>query len=143
LDEIDESECWRLLTTQLVGRVAVVDGRYPLVFPVNYAVEGKQIVFRTGAGVKLRAISRSNVAFQVDAVDVVHRSGWSVMACGAAQEVDETMSPNLAALCESGSAAPWAPGHRERTVRIVADRITGRRIRPADMAPASDQRGYL
>src|SRR5438105_4213651 len=88
LDEIEESECWRLVATQAVGRVAVIEGRYPLVFPVNYAVEGRSLLFRTGTGTKLRATHRSNICFEVDEIDLIHRTGWSVMVRGAARELD-------------------------------------------------------
>ena len=44
LDEIDESECWRLLATQSVVRVAVIVGHYPLVFPVNHLVDALRAV---------------------------------------------------------------------------------------------------
>ena len=57
------AECWELLATQPVGRVAVIVGHYPVVFPVNYAVDDKTIVYRTGAGTKLHSVHRSNVTF--------------------------------------------------------------------------------
>ena len=85
LDEIDVAECWRLLATQPVGRVAVIVGQYPLVFPVNYALDGMHVVFRTGVGTKLWGIDRSNVTFEVDELDLAGRSGWSVMVRGAAR----------------------------------------------------------
>ena len=74
-EKLSTDECWRLLSTQQVGRIAVVVGHYPLVFPVNYAVVEKAIVFRTGVGEKLWAIHRSNVTFEVDELDTVARSG--------------------------------------------------------------------
>jgi nitroimidazol reductase NimA-like FMN-containing flavoprotein (pyridoxamine 5'-phosphate oxidase superfamily) len=138
LDEIDVAECWRLLATQPVGRVAVIVGQYPLVFPVNYALDGMHIVFRTGVGTKLWAIDRSNVTFEVDELDLAGRSGWSVMVRGAAHEFSPKQMPT-----ETSSVVPWAPGERVHMVRIVADKITGRRIRPAELPPATDLRGYL
>src|SRR5579864_5006638 len=68
LDEIEVAECWQLLGTQAVGRVAVIVGHYPLVFPVNYAVDDKAILYRTGTGTKLQSIHRSNVTFEVDSI---------------------------------------------------------------------------
>ena len=143
LDEIEADECWRLLATQPIGRVGVIVGHYPLIFPVNYAVDGKQIVFQTGAGTKLWATSRSNVTFEVDELDLVHRSGWSVMVRGAAQEVSVERNPILKERAEARGAVVWAPGPRNHLVRMVADQISGRRIRPAELPPATDLRGYL
>ncbi len=53
LDEIDESECWRLPATQSMGRVAVIVGHCPLVSPVDHLVDDRSIVLRTGLGTKL------------------------------------------------------------------------------------------
>jgi nitroimidazol reductase NimA-like FMN-containing flavoprotein (pyridoxamine 5'-phosphate oxidase superfamily) len=135
LDELDSVECWRLLATLPVGRVAVVVGHYASVFPVNYALDGRSIVFRTGAGAKLWALDRSNVTFEADDIDVEHQGGWSVMIKGTGQEVSVENNPNLAARSQAAGAAPWAPGPRSRLVRIVADQITGRRIRPGAPPP--------
>jgi uncharacterized protein len=143
VDEIDAAECWRLLATQPVGRVAIIVGHYPLVFPVNFAVDGQQIVYRTGVGIKLHSLNRSNVTFEVDEIDPVHRSGWSVMVKGAAHEVDVERHSEMAGRVEVGGAAPWAPGRRDHLIRIVADQISGRRIRLPDPGPAGDARGYL
>lgn len=142
LDEIDADECWRLIGTQPVGRVAVIVDRYPLVFPVNFAVDGQQIIFRTGVGEKLWALRRSHVTFEVDELDPVHHAGWSVMLCGSAQAVDLACNPELAVQADANGGIPWAPGQRDRIVRVVADRISGRRIRPAELPPATDARGY-
>ena len=143
LDEIGAAECWRLLDTQAVGRVAVIVGHYPLVFPVNYALAEKSIVFRTGSGTKLHSIHRSNVTFEVDSIDPIHRAGWSVMIKGVAQEL--TMAHNRATVsrAELAGATPWAPGDRNHFIRVLADEITGRRIRPGDLPLATDPRGYL
>jgi uncharacterized protein len=143
LEEIDTQECWRLLESQTVGRFAVVVGPYPLVFPVNYAVDHRHILFRTGAGTKLWSIHRSNVTFQVDQFDPVHRSGWSVMAWGAAHEVSDGDHPGIEEKATSGGAVPWAPGRRGHLVRMVVDGISGRRIRPPEQPQPGDPRGYL
>ena len=108
LDEIDVAECWRLLGTQPVGRVAVIVGQYPLVFPVNYALDGMHIVFRTGVGTKLWAIDRSNVTFEVDELDLASRSGWSVMVRGAAHEpAPSRCQPRPAVSCRGRPASEF------------------------------------
>jgi nitroimidazol reductase NimA-like FMN-containing flavoprotein (pyridoxamine 5'-phosphate oxidase superfamily) len=143
LDELSPEECWQLLASQPVGRVAVIVGHYPLVFPVNYAVDDKTILYRTGVGTKLHSLHRSNVTFEVDAIDPVHHTGWSVMVKGVAQELSPTRNRATVSRAEFGGATPWAPGDREHVIRIVADQISGRRIRPAEFPSASDWRGYL
>jgi hypothetical protein len=91
----------------------------------------------------LHSIHRSNVTFEVDAIDLAHRAGWSVMVKGVAQELSTSRDHRVAARAEFGGATPWAPGVRDHLIRIIADQVTGRRIRPAELAPASDLRGYL
>jgi uncharacterized protein len=143
LDEIDPEECWRLLATQPVGRVAVIVGHYPLVFPVNFGLDGQSIVYLTGTGAKVYSVHRSNVTFEVDHIDLAHRTGWSVMVKGVAQELYAERSREIIARAEVGGATPWAPGQRDHFIRIVADQITGRRIRPGDLPPATNPDGYL
>ena len=143
LDEISVVECWRLLATQPVGRVAVIVGHYPLVFPVNFAVADNSILYRTGLGAKLHSIHRSNVTFEVDEIDLVHRSGWSVMVKGVGQELNFEHNRREISTAELGGATPWAPGERDHFIRIIADQITGRRIRPGELPPATDLRGFL
>jgi nitroimidazol reductase NimA-like FMN-containing flavoprotein (pyridoxamine 5'-phosphate oxidase superfamily) len=143
LDEISAGECWELLGTQGIGRVAVVVGHYPLVFPVNYMLDDRSVLFRTGAGTKLHSIHRSNVTFEVDSIDVAHHSGWSVLLKGVAQELSVVRHRSTVSRAELGGATPWAPGDRNHFIRIVADEITGRRIRPGELPPYADLRGYL
>lgn len=43
----------------------MVDGQ-PIVLPVDCAVQGEIVVFRTGEGTKLKAAHGTKVAFEVD-----------------------------------------------------------------------------
>jgi nitroimidazol reductase NimA-like FMN-containing flavoprotein (pyridoxamine 5'-phosphate oxidase superfamily) len=122
--------------------VAVIVGHYPLVFPVNYAIVGKTILYRTGVGTKLHSVHRSNVTFEADEIDPAHRSGWSVMVKGVAQEVSPTRDRQLTSRAELSGASPWAAGKREHVIRILADQVSGRRIRPTELPPAPDWRDW-
>jgi nitroimidazol reductase NimA-like FMN-containing flavoprotein (pyridoxamine 5'-phosphate oxidase superfamily) len=143
LEEFSTAECWRLVATQPVGRLAVIVGHYPMVFPVNYAVDDKTILYRTGVGAKLWSVHRSNVTFEVDQVDVFHRSGWSVMIMGVAEEINIERNRREISRAELAGARPWAPGVRDHFIRIHPDQITGRRIQPGELPLAGDLRGYL
>jgi uncharacterized protein len=101
------------------------------------------IVFRTAPGTKLHAIERSNVTFEVDEVDVVRRAGWSVLVRGVAHEFLAQRSAELAGRLQEAGADPWAPGERDRIVRVVPDCVTGRRIRRGDLPCAADPRCYV
>jgi nitroimidazol reductase NimA-like FMN-containing flavoprotein (pyridoxamine 5'-phosphate oxidase superfamily) len=141
VDEIGIDECWRLLACQPVGRVAVMSGQYPLVLPVNYAVDEHAIVFRSSDGEKQNRIHGSKVAFEVDQIDPFQRTGWSVLVKGVAHSLNVRGTPDLAERSYSEGAAPWAPGERAYLVKIIPDEITGRRIRLAGVVSSSDIRG--
>jgi hypothetical protein len=65
------------------------------------------------------------VTFEVDELDSAGRTGWSVVVSGVASEV--TDEGELAALARS-PLHPWTPGATSRYVRIVPERLEGRRI---------------
>jgi nitroimidazol reductase NimA-like FMN-containing flavoprotein (pyridoxamine 5'-phosphate oxidase superfamily) len=125
LEAIEPAECWRLLATRTVGRVAVNRrGAGPLVVPVVYAVDDEQaVVFRTAVGTKLARVARGALSFQVDDVDEERHTGWSVLLVGLAHEID-LQSAAVVGL------RPWFDGRLEHAVRVVPSSITGRRVVP-------------
>jgi uncharacterized protein len=120
-------ECWTQLSRLPVGRIAFVNAGTPVILPVNYAVDGRSIVIRTAVGEKLHAASVGQpVAFEVDSWEDRHRSGWSVLVQGLAEEVED--APTLERLDGLG-LAPWADSvERDRWVRIRTEEISGRRL---------------
>ena len=131
LEELAETECLLLLGRYTVGRLAVLDGGRPAVFPVSYRRDGGTIVFRSDDGAKLDAIGDDDaVAFEIDELDPRSRSGWSVAVTGRATEVTEAGELEEV---QKLRLEPWAPGAKSRYIRIVPDSIGGRRIlrRPA------------
>src|SRR6266536_3894190 len=52
LRELAERECLGLLASRVIGRAAVVVEGEARVFPVNYLLDGRAIVFRTDEGTK-------------------------------------------------------------------------------------------
>ena len=140
---LSDEECWLLLATQQVGRLGVYAERYPLVLPVNYALDGHVVVVQTGTGTKLAAAAHANVAFEVDQIDPLTRSGWSVLVRGLAEEVSEGHRRELAERTRDAGAVPWAPGAHGHWLRIIPHRTSGRRIVPGELPPAFLDAGYL
>ena len=141
LEELTRAECLELLRTHDFGRVAlVVEGR-PLIFPVNYGMEGDTVVFRTGPGTKLRWAPMRRVAFEVDEIDRDRGVAWSVLVQGAALDVVRAAGGYGRAL-RSVTVEPAAPGERDHRVAIDGREITGRRfkLRPAETAASGPQR---
>jgi uncharacterized protein len=125
LREIDRDECLRLLGTQRVGRIAFVDDSGPDVLPVNYVMDGDDVVIATtGYGAIARASTGARVAFEVDDLDEYTESGWSVVVRGRANRESpfdqSTERPH-----------PWADGTRTYLLRITNASVSGRRLIPA------------
>jgi len=128
LEPIAEQECLYLLGLHRLGRVAVnVDGR-PQIFPVNYAVSGRVVAFRTAPGTKLASAPMSHVAFEIDEYDSTTGVGWSVMVKGVAYEITDAVDQDSLE-ARRQLVRPMAPGQRDHWVAIRPDEITGRRFR--------------
>ena len=130
LSPIERDECLHLLAGAEVGRLAVVDGGQPLVFPVNFRMASDSPVFRSAPGAKMRAGEGRPVCFEVDAVDGETQTGWSVMVIGWLEEVTR-YHPVLFEAASALGVSPWSRGERPHLMRVVPRRITGRRVAPA------------
>ena len=129
LERLDREECLRLLGADEVGRLAIVDFGTPTIFPVNYVMDGDTPVFRTDPGTKLDDGPRSRACFEIDSFDRETRTGWSVIVFGRLEEVtrfDDRTHSRVRAL----PIEPWAGGEKRHWMRVLPDRITGRRITP-------------
>ena len=143
LEEIPEEECYRLIAGQQLGRLGVNADQQPLIFPVNFLMDGSVVVIRTDPGTKLSAAANAPVTFEVDAIDQQHRSGWSVLIRGRAEEVTGEERAALIERAGASSVQPWAPGEHGHWLRLVAEHVTGRRLVPGNLPPAVDPRAYL
>ena len=134
LDELSRDECLQLIAHHSVGRLAVaVPGRPPHVVPLNYILDVDVVVFRSDPGLKVEAARRSPVSFQVDHFDPFSHSGWSVLIQGTALDAEPGTVSHLELESWAGPKTTW--------MRVVPERITGRRIRLTEWVP--DLRGYL
>ena len=120
-------ECFRLLSSQAVGRLGFVVGDQPLVLPVNFTVVRDVVVFRTGRGSKPDAALGRKVSFEVDEVDAAEADGWSVVVQGVAEEIthgDHWFDEAL----RRGAEPSWVSGGEDHYVRIIPVVISGRRL---------------
>lgn len=143
LQELSAEQCRLLLATQQIGRLGVNAEHYPLIFPVNYGLDGDVVVIRTRPGTKLSTASKANVTFEVDQIDPLTRTGWSVVVRGLAEEVTERHRIELVHRTRQAGAHPWAPGEHGHWLRIIPHLVTGRRIVPGELPPAFEATGYL
>ena len=149
LVELSKQECLALLAAVPVGRVIYTDRALPAAQPVNYLLDGEEIIFRTANGSKLAAATRhAVVGFQVDEIDPRTRTGWSVLGVGrrtrsctpegwpswpgccpirGSTTTTPTRSPSA---CRSSAGAAWS-GPRRSTM-ACARALGGRRQAGAD-----------
>jgi uncharacterized protein len=126
LEVLERHECLQLLASHPVGRVAVVVDAWPMIFPVNYVLDGDSIVFRSDAGTKLAgAGSGFHMSFEIDGVDDAGHRGWSVVVNGVGREV---VDANELARVRTLDLQPWSPGPKTHWIRIRPETMTGRRI---------------
>jgi nitroimidazol reductase NimA-like FMN-containing flavoprotein (pyridoxamine 5'-phosphate oxidase superfamily) len=121
---------------ETVGRLAVCLAGEPQIFPLNYAVDGDAVVFRTQAGTKLSAITRSLVTFEVDHIDASGQ-GWAVTFEGLAQEVLDSDPASLLARIDALALDTWPGGDRPHVVRITPYAVRGAAWTPASVTAGS------
>jgi nitroimidazol reductase NimA-like FMN-containing flavoprotein (pyridoxamine 5'-phosphate oxidase superfamily) len=127
VEELAYSKCRSLLAGGVFGRVAVCTQDGPRIFPVNYSVVGETIIFRTSPyGVVATHDWRSPLAFEVDHVDYAEHRGWSVLAVGPGERVEDADELDL--IKRTWDPRPWAGGARPLYVRIEWTELTGRRL---------------
>jgi len=122
LTELREDECWDLLGARNVGRVGWQGGDGPTIVPVNYVIAERAVVIRTAPYTDLgREGSVRELAFEVDDIDPVTRSGWSVLVRGRRQLDPEAYG-------ETPRPEVWVGGSRWLVLRIEVRTISGRRL---------------
>ena len=118
-----------MLAREVIGRIAVVIGATPMIMPVNYVLDGDDIVIRTMPGSRLD-VGQGHAAFEVDSFDRAQASGWSVLATGTLEQ----LAPGTAdhQRVTQLPLRSWAPGVRDLWLRLRPSHLTGRIIRRTD-----------
>lgn len=125
--ELSRDECGRLLRAGVAGRVALTTPTGPHIVPVNYTIHESSTLLRTTPYSILGTYGRGTMlAFEIDHFDIEQRRGWSVVARGRGQLVDD--AAELEEINRSWPARPWATGQRNLVVRIPWTEVSGRRL---------------
>lgn len=116
---LSDPECWDLLRTQPVGRIAWSGIQGVSVVPVNYLVVDGAIALRTTPySLLARDSADREVAFEVDQFDPERHDGWSVLVRGRCGRVHRT----------ADRPVPWVTGARVLDLEIDVRSISGRRV---------------
>lgn len=131
LEQLSQEACLRLLREGAVGRVGVVVDGDPIILPVNYRLveppSGPLLVVRTRPGNVIEQAA-TNVAFEIDSVDLVNQRGWSVVVRGELLHA----YPASASERELYEPDPWLTDGRNAWLFIDPFAISGRELHGAD-----------
>ena len=126
LMSLSDETCADRLAHTTIGRLGVVAGGKPEVFPVCYVYADGSVFFPTNECTKMHSsLGWPWVAFEIDGLDADGSSAWSVMVSGRAEEVTD------AAAIERIAAMQTVVFRSHGTVRwieIVPLKVTGRQI---------------
>ena len=125
--EMTSSECTELLRAGVVGRVGIATPSGPTIVVVNYSVVDDAVVLRTSADGSLATYAAGAlVAFEVDHVDHAHHRGWSVLARGRCEVVED--DAELDRIMRVWPPRPWVDDDRPLVLRIRWAEVSGRRV---------------
>jgi nitroimidazol reductase NimA-like FMN-containing flavoprotein (pyridoxamine 5'-phosphate oxidase superfamily) len=125
--ELTLEECLELLSRGVVGRVGMSTPGGPRIIPVNYAMYEDAIIFRTAPYSELGSYARNTgLAFEVDHIDYERHQGWSVLAVGRGEIIDDRLE--LDDIRSHWDPQPWAGGKRHLYIRLRWRELSGRRI---------------
>ena len=121
--ELSAEECWALLRSQEIGRVAyrLVDEVH--IVPVNYLVDRGRLLIRSGSGNKLLAAAlNSDAALEIDWFD--DQNAWSVVVRGRLQRLTDHERNELGDL----PLHSWVPTPKAELLDLLPAELTGRRF---------------
>lgn len=123
IHELSELESWEVLGRNELGRLGfhLLDEVH--IVPVNYAVDGRTLLFRTAEGSKLLGVLlNGNVAFEVEELDA--EVARTVVVRGVARQLGEAEAHRA----ERVPLHSWVPGDRCEVVEIRPTVVTGREL---------------
>jgi len=123
--ELSRAQCLDLLGRARIARLVLIIKGLPVALPVNVSLRDEDVIFSTDSGSKLTAaVEGQVVSMEADDIDLMYRTGWSVLVTGRAQLVTESADIEWA----SSRLQPWAPGPHPFLVRVPSTLISGRRL---------------
>lgn len=121
---LSSEQCWRLLRAAEFGRLAFRMTDEVHLVPVNYAVDGDTLLFRTAEGEKLLGVvMHPEVVFEIDDHD--ETSAHSVVVRGLARRLEEDEEHRA----DDVGLRPWLGTLKYNVVEIRPTAISGRAFR--------------
>ena len=130
-DLIPEQECWRLLASASVGRIALSIRALPAIFPVQYYLDGRNLTVCLGHHELPERALNAVVAFAADAINPASRTGWSVQVQGQASVPHQPTADAFCGQPTAGQIVQIQPatisGHRVHLCPLVDSLLSGGR----------------
>ncbi len=127
VNKLTFDECWERLANDAVGRIALVVDGHPEIFPVNYVLHRRNLVFRTAGGTKLwGAITERPAALEIDGYDPHTEVAWSVVVRGDTAVIEDQAEKDAV---DSLGLEPWQPGEKSHYIQLTARALTGRQFK--------------
>ena len=133
---LSDEDCWALLRSHKLGRLAIVIEGRPRIFPVNYAAADNTVVFRTGPGAKLQHGPGAAACFEIDDYDQRTAMAWSIMVVGVLKDITDANDKRSRSLRRL-AVEPVAPGQRLHWLALKADEVSGRSFRGGWIVPGN------
>ncbi|MEV0032541.1 pyridoxamine 5'-phosphate oxidase family protein [Nocardia sp. NPDC050793] len=93
--ELDREQALSLLAQAPFGRVVYTRDALPAIRPVNHLLDGEHVIVRTRLGSQFSTAVQKRagivVAYEADDIDIVNRTGWSVVVTGIARPVTDAV----------------------------------------------------
>jgi nitroimidazol reductase NimA-like FMN-containing flavoprotein (pyridoxamine 5'-phosphate oxidase superfamily) len=131
---LSDDDCWSLLRTHNLGRLAIVIEGRPRILPMNYAAAADAVVFRTEPGAKLQYGPGSAACFEIDDYDPGTSMAWSVMVVGLLKDITDASDERSRSLRRL-AVEPVAPGQKLHWLALNADEVSGRSFRGGWIVP--------
>jgi nitroimidazol reductase NimA-like FMN-containing flavoprotein (pyridoxamine 5'-phosphate oxidase superfamily) len=125
IELLGEDECWELLHSSSLGRLAVSVANEPNIYPMNFVAADQRLLCRTSPGTKLAELTvNSHVAFEIDGVGA--DGAWSVVVKGSAHALAKQSEIDAA---DELSLRSMIPTLKYVYVEITPHEVTGRRFK--------------
>jgi uncharacterized protein len=116
-------ECYRLLATAQLGRLALSHQALPIVLPVSSRLHDRRIVIQTTGGPILQAaLAAPVVAFEADDIEPCTYAGWSVLVTGQMRVVTDPCARRTYA---NSLAFPAIPTRHRHFLTVTPRLVTG------------------
>ena len=127
---IPEPECWELLASASVGRIALSIRALPAILPVQYYLDGRTLAVCLGHRELPERSLNAVVAFAADAIDPQTRSGWSVQVQGRSATPRQPQIDTACGWPAAGQIVQIKPeiitGHRMHLCPLIDSLLAGK-----------------